>query len=347
MTEDESDCSRDDKRLSTIEEESALSASYQRRLGYEETIDNTINQFKRDEAACASLLSESTDTEPSCISTNSTLPVLPPPTKNDLLQLQDLIKETCITPPSAQIPITKSTYGVLNRFASKEKESKALSTAITPKQGTLNFSSELKLAIQNLHLIDEWGNLKIELIQSLSTPCKTSKSFYNYLLLDPKVIKKVNFSGTYLKSDVIKNPEKFETFLRSVFYIGKGCGKRPIQHLVDAKEIYAGGRKSGGKSRTHGQKLDKILEIWKSGLGVIVVSVFHYSAEKEANVNEASMIDAVGLVELSNIKKGSYSGTLANSWTQKVKNQFGSFLLYKSFCAFAVSEHKSFFPQDI
>jgi hypothetical protein len=252
---------------------------------------------------------------------------------------------------SRQVPVTQSTFQVLNRFAQQDKAK--LAQVLAPKPGTCNFSCELKLAISNLHVIDEWGNLKIDLLQSLTTPVKKSKSFYNYLLLDPKVTKKVNFSGTHLKSDIIKNPEKFETFLKSVFYIGKGCGKRPLQHLVEAKDIYfskpkAGvGEKSTGSSSSCGEKLDRILNIWKSGLGVIVVSVFHHSAEKESLINEAAMIDAVGLLDLSNIKKGSYAGTLASSWNQKFKNQFGTFLLYKSFCAFAVSEHKSFFPQDI
>ncbi|ODN03024.1 Ankyrin repeat and LEM domain-containing protein 1, partial [Orchesella cincta] len=166
-------------------------------------------------------------------------------------------------------------------------------------------------------------------------------------LLTPKT-GSCNFSsdlqaGNHLKTGVINSSEKFEKFLLSIFYIGKGCGKRPLQHLVEAKDKFVA---MGRGPLKGGEKIDKILEIWKSGLGVIVLSVYHHSSEREANVNEACMIDAVGLVELSNLKKGSYAGTVASSWPQKTKNQLGAFLLYKCFCTFVVSEHKSFFPED-
>lgn len=351
MTEDESeqDSSRDDNgKLSTIEEESALSISYQRKLGYEETKECTIGLFDESNYPMSPPTFATTPnpafSDSSSVSStateiaDSTPPILPPPSKTDMIKLQTTMKDSQIPPSS--VPVTKSTYQVLNRLANQSQLTKVLA----PKPGTCNFSSELKQAITDLHVIDEWGNLKIDLLQSYSTPSKKSKSFYNYLLLDPKITKKANFSGTHLKSDIIKNPEKFEAFLKSIFYIGKGCGKRPIQHLVDAKEKYGSGRKV---LTGFGEKLDRILNIWSSGLGVIVVSVFHHSSEREANVNEASMIDAVGLVELSNIKKGSYAGTLTSTWSQKSKNQLGTFLLYKAFCAFTVSEHKSFHAQDV
>jgi hypothetical protein len=349
MTEDDSgDSSRDEKRLSTIDEESAISTTLQRQLGYEETLIGAFSEILEEEEeeveevrVCSSLSSGSSstsNTEPSCA--DPTPPVLQAPTKMEIFKLQNIIREPNSPPP---IPVTKSTFQVISRFAQEQK----LAQVVAPKEGALNFSSELQLTFSNLYIIDEWGNLKIELLQSLSTPSKKSKSFYNYLLLDPKIIKKANFSGSHLKSNVITKPEKFETFLTSIFYIGKGCGKRPIQHLVEAKENYGTGRTKPSDKKVCGEKVEKILNIWKSGLGVIVVGVFHYSSEREANVNEASMIDAVGLTELSNIKRGSYAGTLASSWSQKSKNQFGSFLLYKSFCAFCVGEHKSFYPQDV
>jgi hypothetical protein len=177
-----------------------------------------------------------------------------------------------------------------------------------------------------------------------------SRSFFNYLLLDPKIIKRVNFSGSHLKSDVIRNVGKFQTFLKAVFYVGKGCGSRPLQHLVDAKaNLVKLSKKKAGPGGGWGEKLDKIIQIWNSGQGVLVHSVFHHSAEKEANVTEAAMIDAIGLgcEDLTNLKKGSYAGTLASSWSQKTKNQYGTFLLYKSFCTFVVSDPKSFYPHDV
>jgi hypothetical protein len=320
MTEDESS---DDGRLSTIQEESNTNLSTPRH----------VQRYHCQSTEDVSLSAVS-DSDPSCA--NSTPPLQAAPSPDQLNRLQDAMK-------NLRIPVTPSTYGVLTKYTGRES---VLAQVLSPKPGTQNFSSELKMSIERLNLIVEWGNLKVDLLQNLTPTAKMSKSFYNYLLLDPKILKKANFSGNHLKSGVINSSDKFETFLRSVFYIGKGCGRRPIQHLVDAKKLLvATNRKS--QSSSAGEKIEKVLEIWKSGLGVVIVSLFHHSSEREANVNEACMIDAIGLVELSNLKKGSYGGTIATKWSQKTKNQFGSFLLHKCFCAFAVGDHKPFHPRDV
>lgn len=118
--------------------------------------------------------------------------------------------------------------------------------------------------------------------------------------------------------------------------------------MVDAKT-----KLQNHKKLIESEKLDRIVQIWKSGQGIILHSIFHHSVEKEANVNEAAMLDALGInghnnTELTNLKKGSYVGTPAAQWTQKIKNQFGSFLLYKCFCSFVVSgDGKVFYPNDV
>lgn len=278
-----------------------------------------------------SVMSDISDSGPSCI--NSTPPITPQPSRSDLERLQQQMK-------MLNIPVTPSTYGVISKFSESEDR---IQTLLSPKRGVKNFSSELQAGIQDINLIHEWGNLKVDFLQNATPTANTSKSFYNYLLLDPRVLKKTNFSGNHLKAGIINNGEKFLKFLESVFYIGKAHGKRPLQHLVEAKQKYV---ELGKKLLTNAEKIDTILDIWKSGLGVVIVSVFHHSSEREANVNEACMIDAMGLVELSNLKKGSYTGTLAASWPQKTKNQLGSLLLLNSFRSFVVSDPKQFFPQD-
>lgn len=348
MTEDESDGGIVEGRLSTINEESTRQSAVSTPCCQPHSVLSTpiaTPYIKEENSELSSVnysppiiigdSSSGSVSDPSCV--NSTPPLLPEPSAKDLQMLQETMK-------NLRIPVTLSTFGVLNKFANEKDK---LTKVLAPVSGTQNFSSELQLCLTNLDYIMEWGNLKIELLQYFTNNAKRSTSYYNYLLLNPKIIKKANFSGNHLKSGVINNPKKFETFLRSIFYIGKGCGKRPIQHLVDAKAKLVKSNNSRTQNLQCGEKIDKILEIWKTGLGVIVVSVFYHSSEPEANVNEAAMIDAIGLVELSNLKKGSYGGTIASSWSQKKKNQFGSFLLHKCYSAFVVGDHKSFSAKDI
>lgn len=335
MTEDESanDSSDEDdprRKLTTIPEESGIGSLPPTTFHPTPPMYQGITSM----TAPQCLLTDdsfSVMSDPSCV--NSTPPITPQPTKEDLVKLQEQMKKL-------KLPVTPSTFSVISKFAESESRMQIL---LTPKTGTGNFSSELQIGIQNLALIDEWGKHKIDFLQRAVPTANTSKSFYNYLLLDPKVITRANFSGDSLKSGVINSGDKFEKFLHSVFYIGKAHGKRPLQHLVEAKARYI---EMGRKSLKAGEKIDTILKIWKSGMGVIIVSVFHHSSEREANVNEACMIDAIGLVELSNLKKGSYAGTIASGWSQKTKNQMGSLLLYKSFCTFVVSDSKQFYPHD-
>lgn len=141
-----------------------------------------------------------------------------------------------------KIPVTKSTYALLSKIAKSPEKQEQIVTK-TKIKGPV-FCDELQSSIKNVNLIHEWGNLQIEMIQNYSHSPRSkktnSKSFFNYLLLDPKIIRRANFSGNFLKSDnVIKNMDKYKAFLNAIFYIGKGCGKRPLQHLVDAKEIFS------------------------------------------------------------------------------------------------------------
>ena len=48
------------------------------------------------------------------------------------------------------------------------------------------------------------------------------KSFFNYMLLDPKVLPNSAVSFSY--------------FVEAIFYVGKGKNSRSFQHLKDAKE---------------------------------------------------------------------------------------------------------------
>lgn len=52
------------------------------------------------------------------------------------------------------------------------------------------------------------------------------KSFFNYFLLDPRTLETGSTSET---------PKQFQSFVESIFYVGKGKNTRCYQHLKDAK----------------------------------------------------------------------------------------------------------------
>lgn len=113
--------------------------------------------------------------------------------------------------------------------------------------------------------------------------------------------------------------ECFRTFVKAVFYVGKGTRARPYCHLSEALSQYrAGTRKVGWAGDCPGEggsrprwwargrgdgaavppqgcpKVRRILEIWGSGQGVISVHCFQSSVPAEAYTRESCVVEALG-----------------------------------------------------
>lgn len=72
--------------------------------------------------------------------------------------------------------------------------------------------------------IKSWSVLEEEI-----TSRKYGSSF-TYLLLDPRITKNLP-----ARADLIENPmEVWQTFISSIFYIGKGTKSRPTDHMNEA-----------------------------------------------------------------------------------------------------------------
>lgn len=82
----------------------------------------------------------------------------------------------------------------------------------------------------------------------------------------------------------------------SVFYIGKGKGRRVAAHEAEAR---------GGKQS---RKCDRIREIWGDGLQVQRRIVKHFDSEVMAYDFEAKRTIEVGLENLTNEKLGGHGG---------------------------------------
>lgn len=117
-----------------------------------------------------------------------------------------------------------------------------------------------------------------------------SKTSFVYLLLDPRVTQNLPVYHTQMEK-----PEIWETFLKSIFYVGKGKRSRPYQHLYDAIKIYSldesgdeGKIGATVKSKSvESKKLSRIVEIWKENSGVVCLHMFHNIMACEAFSREA------------------------------------------------------------
>lgn len=108
-------------------------------------------------------------------------------------------------------------------------------------------------------------------MQKLSQSTIEALGYYVYLLIDPRNNKP--------------------------FYVGKGHGNRVNQHLLGALET----------ELDEVEKIRTIHEIQKSGLDVKHLVLRHGLTEKEAFEIESSIIDLLGMENLTNIVAGHYA----------------------------------------
>ncbi|XP_016970744.1 uncharacterized protein LOC108038469 [Drosophila rhopaloa] len=193
------------------------------------------------------------------------------------------------------------------------------------------------------------------------------KQSFIYMLIDPRISRNLPGESAFL--------EKFgvwQRFLDSIFYVGKGKSSRPYAHLYDAmrqhtrlhqkrnKEKTKGERGGGfralqpevfrspppGDGKMGSRKLERILDIWQHGSGVVCLHVFHNILPIDAYTREASIIDALGLTHLTNLKRGDYYGP-AQSWTMKQKKQLGIALLLKAMHIYLAEGESQLSPSDL
>ena len=83
------------------------------------------------------------------------------------------------------------------------------------------------------------------------------------------------------------------------FYVGKGCGNRPQQHMAEAR--------AGKKSK----KCRLIREIESAGERVNVRIVSRHEVEEDAYAHEVERIAEIGLENLTNVLPGGRGGRMA------------------------------------
>ncbi|XP_026495416.2 ankyrin repeat and LEM domain-containing protein 1-like [Vanessa tameamea] len=163
-----------------------------------------------------------------------------------------------------------------------------------------------------------------------------AKTSFTYLLLDPRVTANLPAKAGR------QNPySSWNTFINSIFYVGKGKRSRPYSHLYQALILWKKNFKQSGD-----KKVQHILDIWSDKVGVICLHVFQNVIPAEAYTYEAAMIDVIGLPNLKNLKTGNYYG-VASSWPHRERRMLGLYLLYKAMLIFLCEGERQLRPDDI
>ncbi|XP_069072909.1 ankyrin repeat and LEM domain-containing protein 1 [Pleurodeles waltl] len=234
--------------------------------------------------------------------------------------------------PGPVTSLTRRVYLALLDKLMKDPQTKASQSEYSP---------ELTLALRNFQIPDCTEDEMI-LSRQFDKPDKNVKwregvlkSSFNYLLLDPRVTR--NLPCRCLN---LSQAECFRTFISAVFYVGKGKRSRPYSHLYEALTHYKTSKKQACP------KVQHILDIWQTGLGVVSLHCFQNAIPVEAYTREACMVDAIGIKMLTNQKKGNYYG-YSQDWPMKRRRRLGVLMLHRAMQIFLAEGERQLRPADI
>ncbi|RWS26855.1 hypothetical protein B4U80_09196 [Leptotrombidium deliense] len=229
------------------------------------------------------------------------------------------------------VPVTPTTRAV---YAKQLAAFEMNPMSPSPIKRKSKYSEELE------SFIEEQDEVKIKRLETefrdYFNKSKTSKDCFTYILLDPRVTKNLQ---SYTTTGVEYNKKLFRRFLRSIFYIGKGKKRRPMEHFLEARNQQLLNKKS--------EKLDRIIDIWSSGRGVVSLHCFQNISSDEALSREFCMLAAIKNENLTNIKTGDTSKLKGLKWNDHKKNFFGASLLQKAYFYLLIEGEREIKPADI
>ncbi|XP_069137278.1 uncharacterized protein [Argopecten irradians] len=237
--------------------------------------------------------------------------------------------------PGPVTAATRQTY--LIRLQQVERDPQLVLTTKGP-----GYSSALQTALEGNYDSSLSVGLETKMVAAFQNPrrtCRwregTMKSSFNYLLLDPRVTRNLPNRCCSLSE-----LDTFRTFVSAIFYVGKGKRARPYCHLYEAIN-----QLKSPKDKVS-EKIERILDIWSSGEGVVSLHCFQSVIPVEAYTREACMVDAIGLSNLTNKKKGDYYG-VSTTWSNKQRQHVGVLLLKKALQIFLGEGERQISPPDI
>lgn len=238
-------------------------------------------------------------------------------------------------PPGPIVASTKQVYvKKLNQILHGQTKRKCNDEPINNSSGPYSMQLTKVLADDKY---DSWKKtIKSWSILEDSIVCAKSGSSFTYLLLDPRIT-----NNLPARADQMNPIEIWQTFIKSIFYIGKGTKSRPNDHMNEAFNSWV-----GNKNQDKSRKTEYILNLWKEKLGVVCVQAFHHLMIKEAHIREAAMIDAIGLDKLTNEKRGTYYD-ITTRWLSSDRCKLGCHLLYRAMLVFLADGERQLRPVDL
>ncbi|XP_034120192.1 ankyrin repeat and LEM domain-containing protein 1 [Drosophila guanche] len=203
-----------------------------------------------------------------------------------------------------------------------------------------NFSPELQKTLQSeIHFqsIKKLSKYSARHIKWQRRQDQSDLQYFNYLLLDPRVTNKLPSRASRMHCIDI-----WFTFLRAIFYVGKGKGIRPYIHFMQAEKLL---EKPDSIKQAKDPKLALILSIWEQQRGVLLMRVFRGISSTDAQTREASMISALSMNHLTNRRMGAYFGPTKDKFTPSQRKLLGIALLYKLMKHFISKEEREIYPQ--
>ncbi|XP_064609729.1 uncharacterized protein LOC135473770 isoform X2 [Liolophura sinensis] len=241
--------------------------------------------------------------------------------------------------PGPVTPSTRQTY--LIRLMDLQNNPDLSRLALTTDKP--GYSSELRHALSGMFSYAGLEETETRMVEPFQRPRADRKwregvlkSSFNYLLLDPRVAQNLP-----TRAQILGDLETFKIFISAIFYIGKGKRSRPYCHLYEAIK-----HRKSPQIKKPSEKVQKILDVWSEGLGVISLHIFQNVIPVEAYTREACMVDAMGLNNLTNKKRGDYYGP-SSTWPANQRRKVGVHLLKKALCIFLAEGERQICPPDI
>lgn len=297
----------------------------------------------------------------------------------------DALREELTRFGDAPGPITKSTKKLyvrkLEKYYKNPEQMKLLQQSKETRIYSVELEKALKFINETTDHLTEHLELEIEMVKHFQL-MKTrnqregkQKMSFIYLLLDPRELNNLS-----INHKMMNRSEVWQRFLKSIFYVGKGKRHRPYAHLYEAMRYFGESvqnnkmqaflkqknqptdrrdsvtqdtlacikqiASAGPETVPENKKLNRIVSIWKEKKGVVCLHVFHNITPTEAYTREAAIIDAIGISNLTNIKKGDYYG-VATSWSMRQRKQLGVALLFKALHMHLIEGESQLLPSDL
>lgn len=180
-----------------------------------------------------------------------------------------------------------------------------------------------------------------EKIKKKSIEAKNEK-YYNYLLLDPQRGEDSERGQRRYQDN------SFKDFLEMIFYIGRGEGGRCLDHIKEVIELQSTKKfDESQKKKAEERKIKRIELLLNNPSGVIILGGFQQSTEYQAECREGSMIAAISLFNLCNIRRSWVNRSLNDKniyVTDRKMQQLGTYLLFDMYLIFIKGDEKKISP---